>query len=81
MDHFIGLDGHKNRCTFAVLGAKAKHKRKAVIETDAQALLDFIKQVPGRRRLCTEEGTYSQWLFEILHRHVHDMAIVDGRKQ
>ena len=81
MDHFIGLDGHKTSCTFVVLDPQAKVKRKAVIATEGQALAGFVKQVPGRRLLCTEEGSLSQWLFEILHRHVHDMAIVHGRKQ
>ena len=81
MDYFIGLDGHKASCTLVVLNQKAKIKRKAVIETNGQALVDFVKQIPGRRHLCTEEGTHSQWLFEILHRHVHDMAIVNGRKR
>lgn len=80
MDHFIGLDGHKNSCTFAVIDLKAKIKQKAVIETNEQALIEFVTQVPGRRHLCTEEGTHSQWFFEILHRHVHHMVIVNGRK-
>jgi transposase len=81
MDHFIGLDAHKNSCMFVAQDQKGKIKRKAVIETQDQALIRFTKTIPGRRHLCTEEGTHSQWLFEILHSHVHDMAIVQGRKQ
>ena len=80
MDHYIGLDAHKNSCTFVAQDKKGKIKRKAVIETHNQALIRFIKSIPGIRYLCTEEGTHSQWLFETLHSHVHDMAIVEGRK-
>lgn len=80
MNHFIGLDAHKASCTFVTQDEKGKIKRKAVIETCDQDLIQFIKTIPGRRYLCTEEGTHSQWLFEILQSHVHDMAIVEGRK-
>jgi len=80
MDHFIGLDAHKNSCTFVVLTPKGRVKRKAVIETNGRALIEFVKQVPGQRYLCTEESTQSQWLYEILSPHVHNLAIVLGRK-
>jgi transposase len=80
MNHFIGLDGHKNSCTFVVLNEKGKIKRKAVLPTDQMQLLQFIKSIPGRRHLCIEEGTQSQWFYEIFSNHVHDLAIVQGRK-
>ena len=81
MDHFIGLDGHKASCTFVVLNPQGKLVREAVLETNGQALIEFIKQVPGRSHLCTEEGTQSQWFYEIFRPHVHDIAIVEGRKR
>jgi len=80
MNHFIGLDGHKNSCTFIVLNEKGKMKRKAVLPTDQKQLLQFVKSIPGRRHLCIEEGTQSQWFYEIFSDHVHDLAIVQGRK-
>ena len=80
MNRFIGLDGHSASCTFVVLDEKGRVKRKAVIETNGQALIEFVKQTPGRSHLCVEEGTQSQWFYEILKPHVHDMAIVQGRK-
>jgi hypothetical protein len=80
MDYFIGLDAHKNSSTFVVLTPQGRVKRKAVVETSGRALIEFVKQIPGRRYLCTEESTQSQWLYEILSPHVHDLAIVLGRK-
>jgi len=80
MDHFIGLDAHKNSCTFVVLGSKGQAKRKEVVETNGRALVEFVKRIPGRRHLCTEENSQSQWLYEILSPHVDDLAIVLGRK-
>jgi transposase len=80
MNHFIGLDGHNKSCTFVVVNKKGTRKRKAVLPTDEKQLLPFIKSIPGRRHLCIEEGTQSQWFYEIFSDHVHDLAIVQGRK-
>jgi transposase len=80
MNHFIGLDGHKNSCTFVVLNEKGKLKRKTVLPTEEKALVEFLKTIPGRRHLCIEEGTQSQWFHEIFSGLVHDLAIVQGRK-
>jgi len=80
MNQYIGLDGHKESCTFVVLDEKGRLKRKAVVETNTQALIKFIKTIPGKRHLCIEEGTHSQWFYEIFSPHVHDLAVVEGRK-
>jgi transposase len=80
MNQFIGLDGHKNSCTFLVLNEKGKVKRQAVLPTNEKPLIEFVKSIPGRRHLCIEEGTQSQWFYEIFSGHVHDLAIVHGRK-
>ncbi len=80
MNQYIGLDGHKESCTFVVLDEKGRLTRKAVIEPHTQALIKFIKTIPGKRHLCVEEGTQSQWFYEIFSAHVHDLAVVEGRK-
>ncbi len=80
MNQYIGLDGHNKSCTFVVLNEKGKVKRKAVLATNEKELLQFVNSIPGRRHLCIEEGTQSQWFYEIFLGHVHDLAIVQGRK-
>lgn len=80
MNHFIGLDGHKNSCTFVVTDEKYKIKRKAVLPTDQKQLLEFIRSIPGRRHLYIEEGPQSHRFYDIFSDHVHDLAIVQGRK-
>jgi len=80
MDHFIGLDGHKNSCTLVVLNQRGNLKRKAVLPTEEKALLEFVQTIPGRRHLCLEEGSQSQWFYEIFSAHVHDLAVVQGRR-
>jgi hypothetical protein len=80
MNRFIGLDGHSSSCTFAVLDEKGKTIRTEVVETNGQSLVEFLLLIPGRRHLCLEEGTQSQWLFELLAPHAHAIAVVRGEK-
>ena len=80
MNQYIGLDGHSKSCTFVVVNDKGKVKRKTVLPTEEKQLLQFVKSIPGRRHLCIEEGTQSQWFYEIFLGHVHDLASVQCRK-
>lgn len=85
MERFIGLDAHSQTCTFAVLGPTGKRLREHVLETNGKLLVEFVKGVAGQRRLCLEEGTHSEWLYETLKPHVDEIVVVqprrsDGRK-
>ncbi|MDX9999713.1 MAG: hypothetical protein RBU30_00310 [Polyangia bacterium] len=48
----------------------------AVVETNAGALVDFVRGVGGTRRLCMEEGTMSEWLHEVLSPHVEELVVL-----
>lgn len=76
MERYIGLDAHSQSCTFAVLSERGKQIKTHVVETNGQSLVEFLKLVPGRRHLCFEEGTSSQWLYEILSPYTHSIAVV-----
>jgi hypothetical protein len=69
MDRYIGLDVHATTCTAAVIDAQRKKLRSYVIETNGQALVEFVKMQPGTLHVCLEEGTQSGWLSEILSPH------------
>ncbi len=81
MERYIGLDAHSQTCTFAVLSERGKQLNTQVVETNGQSLIEFLKLVPGRRHLCLEEGTSSQWLYEILSPFTHSIAVVRGEKK
>ena len=82
MDRYIGLDAHASSCTVAVVGPSGRHLQSQVIETNAQALINFLLAIPGNRHLCTEEGSLANWLFEVLSPHVKDMVVtrVQGQR-
>lgn len=61
MERYIGLDAHASSCTLAVIGPNGKRLGSHVVETNAKALIDVVRSIPGRRQLCLEEtqGTVS----------------------
>lgn len=75
MERYIGLDAHARSCTLGVLSEQGKRLKTGVVETNARALIDFIKTVPGRKHLCLEEGTQSGWLYEVLSPHVDQIVV------
>lgn len=81
MDRYIGLDVHAQSCTFVVLNQKGKRLKETVVETNGWALVEFVRLIPGTRHLCVEEGTQSQWVYEILSPHVEEMAVVRAEKR
>ena len=76
MERFNGLDAHLSSCTVAVVGPSGKRLPAAVLETNAGALVAFVRGVRGTRRLCLEEGTMSEWLHEVLSPHVEEIVVL-----
>lgn len=75
MDRYIGLDVHATSCTAAVIDGQGKRLRSYVIETNGQALVEFLKMQPGTLHVCMEEGTQSGWLSEILTPHAARVVV------
>lgn len=80
MDRFIGLDAHSSSCTVAVIGPSGKRLQTQVLETNARVLINFIRTIPGNRHLCFEEGTHSNWLYEVLSPHIKEIVVVGVRQ-
>jgi transposase len=81
MDKYIGLDVHAASCTAAVIDARGKTIRAPqVLETNGQALVEFLKMQSGTLPLCLEEGTQSAWLVEILSPHVTEIVVIQVRE-
>jgi len=75
MERYIGLDPHGTSCTFGVIGPSGRKLRHDVVETNGAALVQYVRNVPGRKHLCLEEGTQSAWLYEILSPHVVEIVV------
>jgi hypothetical protein len=80
MDRYIGLDVHSASCTAGVLSAKGRRLSSTVLETNGKALVEYLRLIPGTRRLIIEEGTQAAWLHEILSPHVHELVVMGAPK-
>ena len=78
MARYIGLDAHGASCTFGVIGPSGRKLRQDVVETHGAALVQYLRNIPGRKHLCLEEGTHSAWLYEILSPHVEEIGTTQG---
>ena len=47
MDTYIGLDAHASSCTLGVLGPGGKRLGSHVVETNAKALIEGLRSIPG----------------------------------
>lgn len=75
MERYIGLDAHTQSCSMATVGPSGKRLRHEVLETSARVLIDAVRRVGGRKHLCLEEGTHSEWLCEILAPYVDELVV------
>jgi transposase len=80
MDRYIGLDAHATTCTVAVIGPSGRRLRNDVVETNGRALVSYMKLVPGHKHLVLEEGTQSEWLYEILQPHVDSIVVTRAER-
>lgn len=76
MERYIGLDAHSATCTFAVMGPSGRRLKEQVLETNGKVLVEFVRSVPGDIYLCLEEGTQSEWLYEVLEPHTKETMVV-----
>jgi hypothetical protein len=71
----IGLDAHASSCTPGVMMPSGKRVGSHVVETNARCLIEAVRQIPQPRHICLEEGTLSEWLFEVLSPHAEKVVV------
>ena len=77
---YIGMDIHQESISIAVRNAAGKIVLECVIETKANAILDFIHGLRGDLQITFEEGTWATWLYDLLKPHVTKLVVCDPRK-
>jgi transposase len=80
MDRYIGVDAHSSSCTLAVVSASGKRLATLVVETNARCLIEAVRQIPQPRHICLEEGTLSEWLYEVLSPHAEKVVVAAVRE-
>ncbi len=75
MARYLGIDVHRDSSTICVLSATGKRVTREVVETNGHALVDYVRRLRGKLHVCIEEGTWSEWLYEILSPHVVELVV------
>ena len=75
MQHFIGLDVHRDSTTLVCVDARGRQRQSAVVPTEAQALIAALQSIRRPRSVCLEEGTQSTWLHEVLGPHADELIV------
>jgi transposase len=77
---YIGLDVHKESISIAVMNSAGKLVMECVIETKANAILQFVDGLRGDLQVTFEEGTWAAWLYDLLKPRVTKVVVCDPRR-
>src|SRR2546421_8784000 len=53
---------------------------ESILETEAATILQFFAGLRGTLYVTFEEGTWSAWLYDLLHPHVDKLVVCNPRK-
>jgi transposase len=79
-DKYVAMDVHKASVVIGMRDAAGKMSGRAVVETKAQTLKDYVRGLSGTIHLTFEEGTQSAWLYDLLKPLVADCIVCDPRR-
>jgi transposase len=77
---YIGIDVHQATSVFAVMNQKGQIIGEAVLETKPATIINFLKGWRGPVWVTFEEGTYANWLYDVIQPHVAKLVVCDPRK-
>jgi transposase len=77
---YIGMDVHQATSVFAVMNHQGRIVGEAILETKSQVITDFLKSQRGTLWVTFEEGTYANWLYDIIQPQVAKLIVCDPRK-
>ena len=77
--YYVGMDVHQASIVLAVLNGAGKVVMESIIETGAETVRHFIKQLRGQVYVTFEEGTQATWLYNVLRTQVTEVVVCDPR--
>ncbi len=72
---YIGLDAHMSTSTFSVTDEAGRELDNITIPTNGRLIIDYLKDIPGKKKLTFEECELSNWLYEILKDEVDELIV------
>jgi transposase len=77
--YYVGMDVHKASIVIVVLNGAGKVIMEAIIETGAERVRAYIKQLQGKVYVTFEEGTQAGWLHDVLQPLATEVVVCDPR--
>src|SRR2546421_381777 len=77
--YYVGMDVHRASIMIVVLNGAGKVVMQSVIETGAERVRGYLKQLRGKVYVTFEEGTQANWLHEVVRPLVTEVVVCDPR--
>jgi transposase len=77
--YYVAMDVHSASIVIAVLNGAGKVVMESVVETGAERVRGFLKQLRGKVYVTFEEGTQANWLHDIVRPLVTEVVVCDPR--
>jgi len=77
--YYVGMDVHMATTVIVAINAVGKQIMQAIVETKASSLLDAIRALRGEVHVTFEEGTHSNWLYDIVKPYVAEVVVCNPR--
>ena len=77
--YYVAMDVHSASIVIAVLNGAGKVVMESVVETGAERVRGFLKQLRGKVYVTFEEGTQANWLHDVVRPLVTEVVVCDPR--
>ena len=77
--YYVGMDVHRASIVMVVLNGAGKVVVQSIIETGAESVRGFLKQLRGKVFVTFEEGTQASWLYDVVRPMVTEVVVCDPR--
>lgn len=77
---YVGMDVHQASIVAVVLDGPGKVVMESILETRAEAVLQFVCGLSGTLWVTFEEGVPAGWLHDLVKLHVARVVVCDPRK-
>ena len=77
--YYVGMDVHGASIVIVVLNGAGKIVMQGVIETSAERVRSYLKQLRGKVYVTFEEGTQANWLHDVVRPLVTEVVVCDPR--
>jgi transposase len=77
--YYVAMDVHSASIVIAALNGAGKVVMESVVETGAERVRGFLKQLRGKVYVKFEEGTQANWLHDVVRPLVTEVVVCDPR--